>query len=316
MIETTSTYYQVGKAPWLAGGGATNVVATLSECHKSCLGIDECKYGTYLSSGRSKGQCWLSQYTHKSRSIKCGAGASCSAFTKLSSSNFGAVPTPAPVVSSQVSAAEIKSAQYKSKLPFSPTLGFVITSVVKFALVIPKIANEPLLGSNGPLIGLRKIRRATAAALSVDSDVLALTFFSVKEAPDDTGFQRRLATTPADSVTVMVEVAVRTAIEKQHIEQSIYGKDFSRALQVFLNSEGIQGSVLVHPLFPKLSSLSGRVSKTASAAKNPLFWGVILICIAVLSAQFAKSLSCSRQVPMETEMRLPQGLNFHHDASW
>ena len=81
VIEELGTFYQVGKAPWLAGGGAQNVFQTLSGCHDKCRALDTCMYGTFIESGPSKGQCWLSQHHDRAKNVACGH--SCSAFLKV-----------------------------------------------------------------------------------------------------------------------------------------------------------------------------------------------------------------------------------------
>ena len=57
----------VPKAPFLLGGGTSNLVETLQECQKLCAAHTTCNYGTYLSSG----ECWLSGIRHRILSQPC-----------------------------------------------------------------------------------------------------------------------------------------------------------------------------------------------------------------------------------------------------
>ena len=57
----------VPKAPFLLGGGISNLVETVQECQKLCAAHAKCNYGTYISSG----ECWLSANRHSVLSEPC-----------------------------------------------------------------------------------------------------------------------------------------------------------------------------------------------------------------------------------------------------
>jgi hypothetical protein len=50
-------------APFLHGGGSANIQATQEACKLQCQADADCSAGTWISSGVSEGQCWLSSTT-------------------------------------------------------------------------------------------------------------------------------------------------------------------------------------------------------------------------------------------------------------
>ena len=60
-----------------------NNLGSLAACKKRCEDMRACVYGTYVTSGERKGQCWLSAHTHTGgKSPSCGVP--CQSFTKVS----------------------------------------------------------------------------------------------------------------------------------------------------------------------------------------------------------------------------------------
>ena len=86
---------QVGKAEYLypteSWNAPNNIKSSLAACEQQCLGLAACRYGTFITSGARKGECWLSAHTHEgSDAPSCGVP--CQGFTKVP----GLSPTPAP----------------------------------------------------------------------------------------------------------------------------------------------------------------------------------------------------------------------------
>ena len=150
-----------------------------------------------------------------------------------------AQPTPAPVEPTP-------GPMSGSELPFAHARSIVQRHdrVIAFELDISK-SNEPLLGGSDKIPGLRKIRRATAAALDVDGDHLDVSFVTAQPS-----VWRRLG---EDYYVVLVKVAVRGPAELELVEFSVYESTFAPTLQRYMNTEGIQGRVLVHPKFSRPS---------------------------------------------------------------
>ena len=53
----------VPRAPYLLGGGESNLQETAADCQRLCGATPTCRYGTYIHSG----ECWLSAHAHAPR---------------------------------------------------------------------------------------------------------------------------------------------------------------------------------------------------------------------------------------------------------
>jgi hypothetical protein len=78
-IEEYSDNMQLGAPPYLLKGGSHNLKKSFEECADTCLLFRNCKYGTFISEGDRKGECWLAQVTHKEPQP---CGMACTSFSK------------------------------------------------------------------------------------------------------------------------------------------------------------------------------------------------------------------------------------------
>ena len=67
-IQPYSTKYQLGSAPFLepdpnSWRNPNNIQPKLRDCELQCLGLPTCRYGTYITSGPRRGECWLAANT-------------------------------------------------------------------------------------------------------------------------------------------------------------------------------------------------------------------------------------------------------------
>jgi hypothetical protein len=61
-IRTVMAGWYEGAAPYLAGGGSSNVQLSLAACEQQCAGMKECLVGSFTTSGTATGECWLSHH--------------------------------------------------------------------------------------------------------------------------------------------------------------------------------------------------------------------------------------------------------------
>jgi hypothetical protein len=78
-IEEFSDNIQLGAPPYMLKGGSHNLKESFEACAETCLLFRNCKYGTYISEGERKGECWLARVTHKDPQP---CGVSCTSFSK------------------------------------------------------------------------------------------------------------------------------------------------------------------------------------------------------------------------------------------
>jgi hypothetical protein len=62
-----------------------HLVSSIQECTRRCLSIVNCRFGTYVSAGNRKRECWLSEKenTRPYTSTKQRCGVPCQSFVKL-----------------------------------------------------------------------------------------------------------------------------------------------------------------------------------------------------------------------------------------
>lgn len=103
-IKAISKAYQMGKFPYLYGGGSVNIQPDEQACMKQCMKDADCKYGTFVTAAKKVdgthafshqarfGECWLSKTTHE-KPVQCGVP--CKGFQKVEAEDE-LPPTPAP----------------------------------------------------------------------------------------------------------------------------------------------------------------------------------------------------------------------------
>lgn len=84
-IQPYSTKFQLGSAPFLepdpnSWRNPNNIQPKLRDCELQCLEMPTCRYGTYITSGSRRGECWLAANTTTTLSP---CNVECQSFVKL-----------------------------------------------------------------------------------------------------------------------------------------------------------------------------------------------------------------------------------------
>eukprot|EP00937_MAST-01D_sp_MAST-1D-sp2_P001640 g1640.t1 len=100
-IEQWSTKQKLGSAPFLypqeegpdSWANPGNVKASVAACERQCLEVERCAYGTYITDGERKGECWLSAQTALPLASSSPCGVPCISFRKVESASGDVAPT-------------------------------------------------------------------------------------------------------------------------------------------------------------------------------------------------------------------------------
>jgi len=99
-IEQYSQVQKLGASPFLlpqeegpdSWNNPGNVQASVSACQDQCMGMHSCLYGTYITDGDRKGECWLAAQTVLPISTSEPCGVPCISFRKTESSTGKVAP--------------------------------------------------------------------------------------------------------------------------------------------------------------------------------------------------------------------------------
>ena len=84
-IQPYSVRYHLGTAPYLEPNpdsvrNPNNIQQSLRDCELQCLSLPDCRYGTYITDGARRGECWLAANTTKALEP---CNVACQSFVKL-----------------------------------------------------------------------------------------------------------------------------------------------------------------------------------------------------------------------------------------
>jgi hypothetical protein len=144
-IEQFSQVKKLGASPFLlpqeegpdSWDNPGNVQASIGACQDQCMGMKSCLYGTYITDGDRKGECWLAAQTALPLSVSEPCGVPCLSFRKIETSSGEVAPyQSAHLITEQEASEADQLAGVES------SLGHVGTSTARVKALVKHLHSE------------------------------------------------------------------------------------------------------------------------------------------------------------------------------